>query len=79
MSALYLKRLHELSPGECGEIELIEDKGAVTQRLMALAMLPGATVRVMRVAPFGDPIMLRVGESRISMRREDAARVLIKV
>lgn len=74
-----LKRLHELNPGDSGEIEMIDGADALSQRLMAMAMLPGASVHVMRVAPFGDPMMLRVGECRISVRRTDAARVLIRV
>ncbi len=74
-----IKRLNQLRRGERGIIERIEGSGQVFQKLMALAFLPGAGVEVIGVAPFGDPIMVRLSESCISMRRRDAARIVVKL
>ena len=74
-----VKRLHELRPGESGWIETIEGGGGVMQRLMDMAMLPGAAVEVLRLAPFGDPILLKLGSARLSLRRKDAACVVVRL
>ena len=42
------------------------------RRLVMLGATPGATFEVIRVAPLGDPIELRVRGSAISVRRDEA-------
>ena len=42
------------------------------RRLVMLGVTPGATFEVIRVAPLGDPIELRVRGSAISVRRNEA-------
>ena len=44
---------------------------------MAMGLLPGAHVSVVRVAPLGDPITIESGGSQLSLRRHDAAHVTI--
>jgi Fe2+ transport system protein FeoA len=42
---------------------------------MEMGMLPGTAVRVVRVAPLGDPIELWLRDYALSVRRADAARI----
>ena len=42
---------------------------------MEMGLLPGTQVRVVRVAPLGDPIELRVRDYALSVRRADAAKI----
>ncbi|HIU85264.1 MAG TPA: ferrous iron transport protein A [Candidatus Aphodousia gallistercoris] len=42
------------------------------RRLVMLGATPGTTFEVIRVAPLGDPIELRVRGSSISVRRDEA-------
>jgi Fe2+ transport system protein FeoA len=42
------------------------------RRMMELGLLPGTRVEVVRVAPLGDPIELRVRGCLLSIRREEA-------
>lgn len=44
---------------------------------MAMAMLPGTMVQMVRSAPLGDPIIVQLHQSQISLRRRDAAAVCI--
>lgn len=46
-------------------------------RLMEMGLLPGATVEVVRLAPLGDPIDLRVRGFHLSIRRAEAATVRV--
>ena len=45
---------------------------------MEMGLLPGTRVRVVRVAPLGDPLELRVRHYALSVRRADAARISVR-
>lgn len=42
-------------------------------RLMEMGFIRGAEVQVVRCAPLGDPLQVRVGDYDISVRSEEAA------
>ncbi len=48
------------------------------RRLLELGMLPGTPIEVMRVAPMGDPIEVRLRGYALSLRREDARAVTVE-
>jgi ferrous iron transport protein A len=48
-------------------------------KLFEMGMLPGESVELENIAPFGDPIAIRVGESKLCLRLEDAAHVEIEL
>ena len=68
--------LQDLRPGESGTI-LGFESSAVTDRLMEMGMLPGSKVQVVRLAPFGDPMDLKVRGYHLSIRKSEAAQVRI--
>ena len=68
--------LRDLKPGEQGIITGYEQE-ALPNRLLEMGMLPGERVAVLRLAPLGDPMDLRIRGYRLSLRKEDAA--LIRV
>jgi len=41
--------------------------------LYALGIFPGVEIKVLRQAPLGDPLQVRVGPSLLSIRKRDAA------
>jgi len=49
------------------------------RRLMELGLLPGTKVTVVRVAPMGCPMELRVRDSSLSIRRAEAAGVSVQL
>ncbi|MCY4171805.1 MAG: FeoA family protein [Bacteroidetes bacterium] len=66
--------LQDLQPGESGKI--LEFESSVrSERLMEMGMLPGVIVKVVRFAPLGDPIDLRVQGYHLSIRRDQAAKI----
>ena len=51
---------------------------ALAQKLMAMGVLPGATVCVERKAPLGDPLAVRVRGTLLSLRASDAGYIKVE-
>ncbi len=71
-------KLSELKPGEKGQIEKVAGGSAVKRRIADMGVIKGSLVEVVRVAPFGDPIDVRVKGYHLSLRREEAADIAVK-
>ena len=65
--------------GQRGRVIALRGDPVLVQRLMEMGMLEGDEVELLAVAPLGDPIELRLGDSRLSVRRADAARVEVEL
>lgn len=48
------------------------------RRLMELGLVPGVEILLLNVAPMGDPLELLVRGSRLSIRRAEAAALVIE-
>jgi len=74
------KKLSKLKPKEFGRIKKIySDRGTLHKRLLDMGIIKGALIEVAKVAPLGDPIDIKVKGSHISLRKEEAARIIIEV
>ena len=69
--------LAEMSAGDRGRVEQISGDPAVVQRLYELGLLEGEEFDFLGYAPLGDPLELRVGNTRLSLRLADAAGVVV--
>jgi ferrous iron transport protein A len=63
--------------GQRARVESLIGEDALVQRLLEMGLFEGEEVEVIGVAPLGDPIEIRLCDSRLSLRRNDAARVLV--
>jgi ferrous iron transport protein A len=72
------RTLAELKPGESGIIDRLDLPEDVARRLMELGFLPGHVVIPARSAPGGEPRVYRVDGSEIALRRETAARLILR-
>ena len=68
-------RLDQLEPGEGGVIERLEGNSGIERRLMELGLVPGTPVEVVRRAPFGDPVEIRIRDVSLSLRRTETSRI----
>jgi ferrous iron transport protein A len=57
--------------------EVLGDR-AFRRRIMEMGLVPGTAVRVVAVAPLGDPITLELRSSRLSIRKREAAEVRVR-
>jgi ferrous iron transport protein A len=71
--------LVDLPFGQHAEIESIDCGRSLSRRLMEMGLLPGTRVRVVRVAPLGDPIELRLRNYSLSLRRAEAAKIAVRI
>ena len=70
--------LKDLGLHGSGEIAHVAGRGPITQRLLAMGFLPGTPIRVVQVAPFGDPITVELDGWRVSLRRHEAATLVVE-
>ncbi|MFO0972241.1 MAG: ferrous iron transport protein A [Phycisphaerae bacterium] len=67
-----MSTLAELSVGERARIRAHRSTADVRRRLMEMGLTPGVEVRLVRVAPLGDPLELALRGFRLSVRRGEA-------
>ena len=71
--------LNALAVGECCMIRQVgNQRGAVKRRLVDMGLTPGTNVRVTKIAPLGDPLEVSLRGYELSLRREDAAQILVE-
>lgn len=69
----------DLQPGESGVVTGLHcPKGALRRRIIDMGITPGVTVTVLRLAPFGDPVALRLRGYELSIRRSEAKEIQIE-
>ncbi len=73
-----LKKLSELNKGDRGKVVNI-GSGSVRQRLMDMGLIAGSEVELQRIAPLGDPIEIKVKGYNLSLRKEEAANIMVEV
>lgn len=76
--ALRCRVLAELGIGESGRILRLEGSGGLRHRLLEMGLTAGAIVRLIRRAPLGDPLELQIRGYRLSVRKSEAATVIIE-
>ena len=73
-----LVRLSEIDKGEGGIIRKVNASGVMMQKLLNMGIVKGEAIEVVELAPFGSPIECKIGGVNVSLRREEAERILIE-
>ena len=69
--------LDGLSAGTPARVLAVRGEGAVARRLMEMGVVPGAPVRVIKAAPLGDPLEVRVRNYHLALRRSEAQTITV--
>jgi Fe2+ transport system protein FeoA len=69
--------LARLPIGTQARVIAVNGNGPVARRLMEMGVVPGAPVRVIKAAPLGDPIEVRVRGYHLALRRTEAQTILV--
>jgi ferrous iron transport protein A len=73
-----IKKLSELERGQSGIIQsFVEDE--ILLKLMEMGFLPGERVTVEQVAPLGDPMAIQVAGYAVSLRLNEASKILVEI
>ena len=53
----------------------VHGTGAVSKRLMEMGIVPGVKLRLVKAAPFGDPIEIRLRGYSLAVRKSEAEEI----
>ena len=70
-------RLSELKPGRSAVIQEVGGEGALRQHFLDMGVIPGTEVTVVKLAPMGDPMELRIHGYELTLRLADAEKIEI--
>jgi Fe2+ transport system protein FeoA len=71
--------LDRVRTGKRFRIEGVRARGEIRQRLVDMRFIRGAEGSVVRAAPLRDPIEIRLSGYRVSLRREEARLLSVRV
>ena len=71
--------LSTLKAGDRARVEAIAGEPALVQRLYEFGLLEGEEVELLAVAPLGDPVEIRIGNTRLSLRLREADGVTVSI
>ena len=70
--------LDQLQPGERATIVEIGGDDKAADRLMEMGLVEGTPLQVIRFAPLGDPIEIEIRGYHLTLRRAEAAQVVVE-
>jgi ferrous iron transport protein A len=71
--------LDQLRPGQRAEVLSLAGEPGLVQRFYELGLMEGEQVELVTRAPLGDPIEIRLGNSRLTLRKAEAAGVAVRL
>lgn len=69
--------LGDLKSGERACVECILGGGAVRRRMMDMGIVPGVELEVIRRAPLGGPLQVRLKGYYLAMRRGECSKIVV--
>lgn len=73
-----MKTLKDLAVGDKAIVKRLSGEGALKRRIMDMGVTKGVEVLVRRVAPLGDPIEVTVRGYELSLRKDEAANIIVE-
>ena len=70
-------KLNALRPGRTAVIEAVGGEGALRQHFLDMGVIPGTEITVIKLAPMGDPMELRIHGYELTLRLADAEKISI--
>ena len=67
--------LRELKTGQSAVIETVGGQGELRQHFLDMGVIPGAEVTLIKLAPMGDPMELRIHSYELTLRLEEAEKI----
>jgi len=70
--------LAETPLGRVVEVRMVDGTRAFRRRLLEMGLVPGTPVKIVTVAPLGDPLRIEVRGGQWSIRRAEAAQIQVE-
>lgn len=69
--------LNELKAGQSAVVTAVGGQGALRRHFLDMGLIPGAEVKMIKLAPMGDPMELQIHGYELTLRLEDAKNIEI--
>ena len=70
--------LAEIALGRAVQVRGVEGPRAFRRRLLEMGLVPGTEVKVVTIAPLGDPLRIEVRGGQWSIRKSEAAQIYVE-
>jgi len=70
--------LSTLKPGDRGVVRKVRGSGTLRRRLLDMGILPGSPFEILKVAPLGDPMDIRIKGYQLTLRKDEAKEIDIE-
>lgn len=71
--------LKDLQPGQMAVIDSVGGEGALRQHFLDMGVIPGTEVTLIKYAPMGDPMELRIHGYELTLRLADAEQITVSL
>jgi len=71
--------LSQLVVGQKGIVEEVLEHGFLSQRLLEMGIIRGTPIEIIRFAPMGDPIDIKIRGYHLSLRRDEALGIIVSL
>ena len=68
-------KLNELEIGKSAMIRAVGGEGALRQHLLDMGVIPGFKVKIVKYAPMGDPVELKIHGYELTLRLADTEKI----
>ena len=72
-----LRKLTDIEIGTVATIDSFTDE-ETSILLLEMGCLPGESIEISNIAPLGDPIAIKVSGYKLSIRKKEAATILVR-
>ncbi|WNY28262.1 hypothetical protein MmiEs2_04460 [Methanimicrococcus stummii] len=70
--------LNQVKPGCSCKVVNIGGNNILKNRLLCMGVTPGTTIEVVKVAPLGDPMELKIRNYNLSIRKKEASSIFVE-
>ena len=70
--------LSELTPGAAAVLRAMPSAGAAFVRLREMGLIAGTRITLVRTAPLGDPLEIKVRGYHLTLRKSEAEHVIVE-
>ena len=71
--------LGELKVGQSCIVEAVGGEGALRQHFLDMGIIPGAEITIVKFAPLGDPVEVRIHGYELTLRLDDAKKIAVSI
>ncbi len=73
-----MKTIYSMKPGEVCQVVKIHSSGPLKRRFNDMGLICGAEVEFIKTAPLGDPLQIKVKDTNLAIRIENAEQIEVK-